>query len=288
VSAEAARQLEIERPREEPRRTVQARRQEITDTYEGIKSRDFFEFLGVSREADDRQIKEAHFRLAKAFHPNNALDPSLSDLRAKLEAVFLHLGQVHEMLTNPANRARYERMLDARAPRRPPEPPPAAPLPPSPTPPPPPPSPAPPLMDKAQQQQAALEAIRSGVRLVKEGRYWDAIQLVEPVLPRVEGPARLKARVTLARAYMKNPNWLRQAEQNLQAALQESPEYAEAYVVLGQVYRASDQRARAVTMYRKALDLQPGNEEALAELAALEPPPVDPGSGKILKKLFRK
>jgi Tfp pilus assembly protein PilF len=109
----------------------------------------------------------------------------------------------------------------------------------------------------------------------------------------LDGPPRLKARVTLARAYVKNPNWLRRAEETLLAVLQESRDYVEAYVVLGQVYRASDQRARAVGMYRKALELQPGNEEALAELAALEPPPsgaAPPGSGSgaILKKLFGK
>jgi cytochrome c-type biogenesis protein CcmH/NrfG len=70
--------------------------------------------------------------------------------------------------------------------------------------------------------------------------------------------------------------------------LQESSDYTEAYVVLGQVYRASDQKARAVATLRKALDLQPGNEEAAAELALLDPHAGDPGSGKILKKLFGK
>jgi tetratricopeptide (TPR) repeat protein len=186
---------------------------------------------------------------------------------------------VYETLRNPANRARYERMLDARAPRRPAEPAPAAP----------PPVAAPAPVDRAQQLEAALEALRSGARLVKEGKYWDAIQLLEPAVSRLEGLPRLRARVTLARAYMKNPNWLRRAEETLLAVVQESPEFAEAYVVLGQVYRASDQRARAVTMYRRALELQPGNEEAVAELTALEPPRSgDPGSGKMLKKLFRK
>jgi tetratricopeptide (TPR) repeat protein len=171
-------------------------------------------------------------------------------------------------------------MLDARSPRRPQAPPPTAAPPPS--------APAAPP-DKAQQQEVALEAIRTGVRLVKEGKYWDAIQLLEPVVAQLEGPPRLKARVTLARAYVKNPNWLRRAEETLLAVLHESRDYVEAYVVLGQVYRASDQRARAVGMYRKALELQPGHEEALAELAALEAPSADaPGSGKILKKLFGK
>ena len=278
-SAEAARQAQAAKQREEAARAVAARRQEILDAYEGIKTRDFFAFLGVARDADERKIKEAYFRLAKPFHPDTALDPSLSDLRSKREAVFLHLGQVYETLRNPANRARYERMLDARTPRRPVEQaaPAAAP------------APAPPPVDEAQLLEAALEAVRTGMRLVKEGKYWDAIQVIEPVVPRLEGPPRVKARVTLARAYMKNPNWLRRAEESLQAVLRENPEHAEAYVVLGQLYRASEQPARAVAMYRRALELQPGNEEAVAELAALEPSRSgDPGSGKMLKKLFRK
>ena len=148
----------------------------------------------------------------------------------------------------------------------------------------------PPEVEKAQQLDAALEAVRNGARLVKEGKYWDAIQALEPAVPHLEGPPRLRARVTLARAYMKNPNWLRRAEEALLSVLQESPDYAEAYVVLGQVYRASDQRARALATLRKALDLQPGNEEAIAEMAALEPRSDDPGSGsgKVFKKFFGK
>ncbi|HVR70679.1 MAG TPA: protein kinase [Vicinamibacteria bacterium] len=279
AAAEAARKAQAEKQREEAARAVAAQRHAILDAYEGIKTRDFFEFLAVARDADERKIKEAYFRLAKPFHPDTALDPSLSDLRSKREAVFLHLGQVYETLRNPGNRARYERMLDARTPRRPAEPAPAA----GGAPPPP-----PPPEDRTREIEAALDAVRSGARLVKEGKYWDAIQLLEPAVARLEGPPRLKARVTLARAYVKNPNWLRRAEESLQAVLQESPEHAEAYVVLGQVYRASDQRARAVTMFRRALELQPGYEEAVAELAALEPPRGDPGSGKILKKLFGK
>ena len=289
VSAESLRQAEVEKQKEkaekekeEARRAVNARRQEITDAYEGIKTRDFFEFLSVTREADEKRVKEAYFRMAKPYHPDSALDPSLADLRSKREAVFLHLGQVYETLRNPANRARYERLLDSRAPRRAPEPSAAAPAAPA--------TPAPQSPeDKAQLHEAALDAVRTGTRLVKEGKYWDAIRVIEPVLPRLEGPPRAKARVTLARAYLKNPNWLRRAEETLHGVLQDAPEYAEAYVVLGQVYRASDQRARAVTMFRKALELQPGNEEAGAEIAALEPPPQrDPGSGKMFKKLFGK
>ena len=269
-------------PREDPEAGLAARRQQITDAYDAIKARDYFEFLGVARDADDRQVKDAYFRMARPFHPDTSLEAGLDDLRGKREAVFIHLGQVYETLRNPANRARYERLLQARAPRTPA----AAPR------------PAPPDPDPAALAAAALDAARNGARLFKEGKYWDAIQLLEPALSSLEGPPLAKARVILARAYMKNPKWLRRAEDTLQAVLQDAPEYAEAYVVLGLVYKATDQRARAVTMYRRALELQPGNAEAQAELSALDPgrgtdPGSGPGSGTgtgsgKLKKLFGK
>jgi serine/threonine-protein kinase len=282
AASEAARQAAAERRQEEVRKAIAAQRAEITDAYEGIKKRDFFAFLGIARDADERKVKEAYFRLARPFHPDTALDPALADLRRQREAVFLHLGQVYETLRNPANRARYERLLDARTPRRAEPPPPAAA-------PPPPPAPEPPAeAEMPLPLEAAYDKVRAGARLVKEGKYWDAIRVLEPVLRRLDGALKLKARVTLARAYMRNPNWLRRAEESLLSVLQESADYAEAYVVLGQVYRASDQKARAIATLRKALELQPGNDEAVAELAALESPPNEPGSGKILKKLFGK
>ena len=69
---------------------------------------------------------------------------------------------------------------------------------------------------------------------------------------------------------MKNPEWLRRAESHLQEVLREDPTRLEAYLLLGDIYKASQLRTRATTMYRKALDLQPKNRHALWELAHLE------------------
>jgi hypothetical protein len=263
-------------PRREASPGTDARRRQITEAYSAIDTRDYFEFLGIPRDADDRQVKDAYVRMAKPFHPDSPLESGLAELRGQREAVFLHLGRVYETLRNAANRARYERLLSARSPR------PAVPPPPAPA------AERAPEVDAGRLAESAQEAARNGARLVKEGKYWDAIQLVEPALVHLSGPPLAKARVTLARAYMNNPNWLRRAEDALQKVLQQAPEYAEAYVVLGQVYRASSQRARAAAMYRRALELQPGNAEAQAELTALDPASgSDPGSGR-LKKLFRK
>ncbi len=114
------------------------------------------------------------------------------------------------------------------------------------------------------------EAIAAGEELLRNGQPWEAIQQIEPTLQHARGALRIRARLALARASMKNPEWLRRAEAHLQDVLQEDPTRLEAYLLLGDIYKASQLRTRATTMYRKALDLQPGNRHALRELARLE------------------
>jgi cytochrome c-type biogenesis protein CcmH/NrfG len=133
----------------------------------------------------------------------------------------------------------------------------------------------------------AEEAIRKAARSVAAERYWEAIQLLEPAVGRVEGKARQNGRVLLAKAYMKNPNWVKQGEELLLAVLQDDPKHLEAYLLLGNLYRSGGLRSRAVSMFRKVLDLKPDHEEALAQLDGLTPeqPESGPGGG-FIKKIF--
>ena len=282
--SDAGRSLKEETDREDARRTVEVRRREIVDAFEGLQGRDHFELLGVERKASENEVKEAYFRLARRFHPDTPLDPALADLRPKRESVFLRLAAAYETLRNPSSRAHYERMMDPRSPRRQPEAEAGA------APPPPKPAPRaePPAEVEERQRKAAQKAVPNATRLIKEEKYWDAIQMLEPALPFLEGPARMKARVLLARAYLKNPNWVRQAESTLREVLREKPDHAEAHVVLGHVYRATNLRSRALASYRKALELEPRNAEAHAEIAALGSPDEAPPPSSIRGKLFGK
>ena len=63
----------------------------------------------------------------------------------------------------------------------------------------------------------------------------------------------------LARAYMKNVNWLKQGEELLLEVLKEDPGHAEAYLLLAQIYRDQGLKARAAHMLRKAAELLPDN-----------------------------
>ena len=121
-----------------------------------------------------------------------------------------------------------------------------------------------------------------------EEKYWDAIQLLEGAIPRLEATASRRARVMLARAYMKNPKWRHRAEEVLGQVVREAPEAPEPYLVLGELYRGAQLRARAAAMYRKALQLSPRNEEALNALRAIDaedqPPSGDSGVNNKARK----
>ena len=121
-----------------------------------------------------------------------------------------------------------------------------------------------------------------------EEKYWDAIQLLEGAIPQLEATASRRARVMLARAYMKNPKWRHRAEEVLGQVVREAPEAPEPYLVLGELYRGAQLRARAAAMYRKALQLSPRNEEALNALRAIDaedrPPSGDSGVNNKARK----
>ncbi len=211
------------------------------------------------------------------------------------------MGEAYEILRNPRMRASYEEALRARRPR--PTAPPPAPVaaPQTKAPEPSRPLPAPPEAvargatgiggpGGEERARIAQEAVLKASRLYEDERYWDAIQTLEPAIPRLEGKARSRGRVLLARCFLKNPHWVRRGEEMLLDVTHEDPKYAEAWFSLGTIYKDRGLKARAVSMLHKVLDLKPEHEEAARILAEIEPPPMEtpPESGGLMKRLFRK
>ena len=65
---------------------------------------DYYEILQVSRNADAETIDKVYRILAKRYHPDNGLSGDLQSFNALLEA--------HEVLSDPAKRADYDRRYD--------------------------------------------------------------------------------------------------------------------------------------------------------------------------------
>ncbi len=106
-------------------------------------------------------------------------------------------------------------------------------------------------------------------------------------VPKFEGAIRARARYVLARAFVKNPNWHRRAEETLRLAIEDDPRQVDAHLLLAHIYADAGLPARASAMYRKVLALDPHNAEArAAENAGTPPSPPEPPSH--LKRLFGK
>jgi molecular chaperone DnaJ len=69
----------------------------------GQVPRDYYDVLGVSRQADEAEIKKAFRRLARELHPDvNSHDPDAEDK-------FKEAAEAYEVLSDPERRATYDR-----------------------------------------------------------------------------------------------------------------------------------------------------------------------------------
>ena len=67
-----------------------------------MAKRDYYEILGVSRSASDRDIKKAYRRLAMKFHPDRNPDD------ASAEEKFKEASEAAEVLTDAEKRRSYD------------------------------------------------------------------------------------------------------------------------------------------------------------------------------------
>ena len=64
--------------------------------------RDYYEVLGVSRDADDKKLKSAYRKLAKKFHPD--MNPGDKEAEKK----FKEVGEAYAVLSDPEKRKLYD------------------------------------------------------------------------------------------------------------------------------------------------------------------------------------
>ncbi len=65
-------------------------------------ARDYYEVLGVSRNATSEEVQQAYRKLARQYHPDINSDP-------QAEERFKELNEAYQVLSDPKTRARYDR-----------------------------------------------------------------------------------------------------------------------------------------------------------------------------------
>ncbi|KAG6357897.1 hypothetical protein INS49_013780 [Diaporthe citri] len=71
------------------------------------KTKDYYKVLGVTRDADEKQIKSAYRKLSKVHHPDKAAKQGLTKETA--EKKMASINEAYEVLSDPELRARFDR-----------------------------------------------------------------------------------------------------------------------------------------------------------------------------------
>ena len=87
------------------------RRRAVLDTFYRMEELDYYELLGVSRDADKQTVRTAYFKLSKVFHPDTLFGKRLGSYKAKMEAVFRALTEAYEVLGKKKKRTEYDEYL---------------------------------------------------------------------------------------------------------------------------------------------------------------------------------
>ena len=70
-----------------------------------MKFQDYYDVLGVSRDADDAALKKAYRKLALKWHP----DRHQGEQQAQAETTFKRINEAYEVLSDPEKRQKYDR-----------------------------------------------------------------------------------------------------------------------------------------------------------------------------------
>ena len=262
-----------------------ALKSKILERADQITSQDYFQMLGLERDASPEAVQKAFFGLAKVWHPDR-LPPALVDVKDACSKVFTHITEAHATLMDPSKRQDYMTLLkDGGA-----------------------------TPDDQAKIQAILEAAtefqKAEFLLKRSMSDPQAYEIVKRCVALDSEQADYLA--TLAWLDAQKPEWLSR-EKTLEKVLlldrcvARNPNCERAYFYRGLLYKRAEEPSKALKDFKKASELNPRNLDAMREVrlhhmrgGASKPPPGMAGTprpskppqpetlGGLFGKLFKK
>lgn len=244
-------------------------RRELICLSEQLDSLDHYQFFGVDRDASQKEIKMAYFRLSKRYHPDKHFGDEIGPFEEMLETIFQRVTKAYRILSKPEKREEYEEELSDRGAEE------ATPMN----------RPSSVRMpdeeasgmgeaddrgvtsDPGRRNAAFAKLLKKGERHRKQGDFLDAADAYRKALAlRRERDVALQA----ARVLLRADEQYDQAELFARAALRIDDESVESYMMLGRALEKQDRVEEARDAYESVLALDAEHEKARTRLELLE------------------
>lgn len=90
------------------------RKRAVLDLHPRLGELDYYTLLGVSEQAEKKEIKRAYYLLAPSYHPDKFYGKNLGSFKAKMEAIFGQITFAYETLSSAERRAEYDGYLSTQ------------------------------------------------------------------------------------------------------------------------------------------------------------------------------
>jgi tetratricopeptide (TPR) repeat protein len=218
-------------------------KQKIVERAFAISSQDYFQMLGLERDATPEQVQKAFFALAKVWHPDR-LPAALIDVKDACSKVFTHLTEAQATLCDAERRAEYMTLLkDGGA-----------------------------TPDDQAKIHAILDAateFQKAEVFLKRNDTAQAMELASKAHALDPEQADYLAMVTWLDA--QKPEWIGREKTLekvavLDRCIKMNANSERAYFWRGMLYKRIDETSKAMKDFKKASDLNPRNLDALREV----------------------
>jgi curved DNA-binding protein CbpA len=243
---------------------VQQLRQLVSTLELRLRSESLYAVLGVPANADEAAIRDAYRKFARQLHADSWAGQDLGDLGRRMQAVMGELTKAQSRLINPAERAEYDAMLTLNAQGVPTD---------------------------IRAIFDAEEAFKNGKKALERNGMQDALGSfrraydLNPSEPDHQAYLRWLEYVV---AEQPNAAFLKRTVDVLTKLANDNPKRDSICVLLGHVYRTSNDSTNALKWYREASQRNPENLEARTGLRLLRARNDKEKEGNFLTRLFKR
>jgi curved DNA-binding protein CbpA len=224
-----------------------------------MKNQDDFQVLGVNNTMSPEELKKVYFKLAKRYHPDRHLEPEMADVKQKLEALF---ARVHDAYHRVSASEQHQQFEEKHAEEY--------------------------VENYVEKTGKAVAYFNAGIKDFKAGNFWGAAESFawSVRLDPVKAPYFYYYALSLARI----PRRAREAEENLQKAIEIDPLKPEYHLELGKLYLKAGLRPKALDVFNVGLRDNPFSEKLMEAIRAAGGEVLEADNGDtagFLNKIFK-